>query len=193
MSFYFFAGRQDLLLKENLDLLAALFSIIAISIKLSAATIILIPFIIIVNGITRKRWLLTGRIILSFFLLLMPIIIRNIFTTGYPFYPSIIGAFYSYDWKVELSQVLKFQNYITSYARYPILRSNTMAEYNQSTMKWLPVWWRHLYMIDKTVLLIIVFGVLVDISFFRTWVRSYSRRTFAALFVTITGVLFWFV
>ena len=68
-----------------------------------------------------------------------------------------------------------------------------MTEYNQSIMKWLPVWWKHLYMIDKTVILIIAFGVLIDISFFRTWVRSYSRRTFAALFVAITGVLFWFV
>ncbi|HXB29164.1 MAG TPA: hypothetical protein VNW49_05060 [Puia sp.] len=193
LSFYFFAGRQDLMAKENSDLLASLFSIIAISIKLSAAPIILIPFIIIVNGIVRKRWLLTGRIILSFFLLLVPIIIRNIFTTGYPFYPSVLGAFYSYDWKVELSQVLKFQYYITSYARYPILRINTITEYNQSIMKWFPLWWKHLYMIDKTVILIIAFGVLVDISFFRTWVRSYSKRKFAALIVAITGVLFWFV
>jgi hypothetical protein len=92
-----------------------------------------------------------------------------------------------------MSEVLKFQYYITSYARYPILRINTISEYNQSLISWLPAWWRHLYVIDKTIILIIAFGVLVDMFFFKLWMRSNSRRTFAALFVALTGVFFWFV
>jgi hypothetical protein len=193
LSFYFFTRQKDLVTKESFDLLAAFFSIIAISIKLSAIPVILIPFLIIVNGIIRKRWVFTGRIILSIALLLSPVIIRNILTTGYPFYPSLFGAFHSYDWKVGESEVLKFQYYITSYARFPILRINAISEYNQSFISWLPAWWRHLYMIDKTVILIITLGVLIDLSFFRKWIRSYSRRTLAALIIAITGVLFWFV
>jgi hypothetical protein len=193
LSFYFFTRQKGLVTKESFDLLAAFFSIIAISIKLSAVPVILIPFLIIVNGITRGRWLFTGRIILSIALLLSPVIIRNILTTGYPFYPSLFGAFHSYDWKVGESEVLKFQYYITAYARFPILRINAISEYNQSFISWLPAWWRHLYMIDKTVILIITFGVLIDLSFFRKWTRSYSRRTLAALIIAITGVLFWFV
>jgi len=193
LSFYFFTRQKDLVTKESFDLLAAFFSIIAISIKLSAVPVIFIPFLIIVNGIIRKRWLFTGRIILSIALLLSPVIIRNILTTGYPFYPSLFGAFHSYDWKVGESEVLKFQYYITSYARFPILRINAISEYNQSFISWLPIWWRHLYLIDKTIILIIAFGVLVDMFFFRTWICSYSRRTLAALIIAITGVLFWFV
>jgi hypothetical protein len=193
LSFYFFTWQKNLETKESFDLLAAFFSILAISVKLSAVPVILIPFLIIVNGIIRKRWLFTGCIILSIVLLLTPVIARNIITTGYPFYPSLFGAFHSYDWNVGMPEVLKFQYYITSYARYPILRINAISEYNQSFTSWLPFWWRHLYMIDKTIILIIAFGVLVDMFFFRTWIRSYSLRTFAALFVAVTGVLFWFV
>ena len=192
LSFYYFSGRKRGLTNEGSDLLAIFFSIIAITVKLSAAPIILIPIFIIVNGIIRKKWLITGRILLVIIILLAPIIIRSIFISGYPFYPSSFGAFYSNDWKVELSEVLKFQNYITAYARYPIPRIDAVLEYNQATSRWLPVWWRHLYLIDKTVILIIAIGILVDISFFKTWIRSYSGRTFAALFVAIAGVIFWF-
>lgn len=193
LSFYFFSGRKRMQKVEDSDLLAILFSIFAITVKLSSVAIILIPFFIIVNGIIRKRWVVICRIILTTVILFAPIIIRSILISGYPFYPSSFGAFYSYDWKVGMSEVLRFQNYITAYARYPVSRINAVLEYKQAIISWLPVWWRHLYLIDKTVVLIIASGVLVDLSFFRIWIQSYSRRTFAALFVAITGVVFWFV
>ncbi len=193
LGFYFFSGRKYMETNEVSDLLATFFSFIAITVKLSAAPIILIPFFIIVDEIIRKRWGLICRKILIMIVLLAPIMIRSILTSGYPFYPSLFGAFYSYDWKVGMSEVLRFQHYITAYARYPISRINTMLEYNQGIIRWLPVWWRHLYLIDKTVVLIIALGVLADISFFRMWIKSYSRRTFGAIFVAITGVIFWFV
>ena len=132
LSFYFFSGRISMRTNEDSDLLAILFSIFAITVKLSAVPIILIPVFIIVNGIIKKRWVLVCRIILTMVILLAPIIFRSILTSGYPFYPSSFGAFYSYDWKVGVSEVLRFQNYITAYARYPISRINAMLEYNQA-------------------------------------------------------------
>lgn len=193
LSFYFFVKKEDAVSKKKSDLLAVFFSIIAVTIKLSAAPVLLLPACLIGLAAIRGKWQFAVRITIFLALISAPVLIRNIISTGYPFYPSLFGSIYPFEWKIAPSRIILLQHYITSYARYTVSMSDVDMLYANSIKIWLPVWWRNLYMIDKTVILIIIFGVLVDISFFRTWVRSYSGRTFVALIVAITGVLFWFV
>ncbi len=193
LGFYFYTGNQDSISKDRSDLFVALFSIIAVTIKLSAAPVLLLPACIMIYAVVRGKWQFAFRIALSLTLISAPLLIRNIISTGYPFYPSLFAAIYPFEWKINPARIILLQHYITSYARYPLLISDVDKLYEDSARIWLPAWWRHLYVVDKSVILIIVFGILVDLSFFRTWLRSYSMRTFVALLVAMTGVIFWFI
>ncbi len=193
LAFYFFTGRRGQITEEKADLLASFFSVAAISIKFSALPVLLIPLLIICKGLWKGRWLYAGRILFIVVLLITPIVIRNIISTGYPFYPSSFAAIYSSDWKVDESQVLKIQHYITSYARYPILMVNVVKEYNNPIIDWLPLWWRHLYMIDKAVMLLIILGGVLDILFLKLWIAFYNRKTLATFFIAVIGFLLWFI
>ena len=126
-------------------------------------------------------------------LLLTPILIRNFISTGYPVYPSTFAAFYKADWKLEKTNVLDFQKYITTYARYPVLRSQSVREYDKSLVDWLPIWWDHLYIIDRTLLLVVISGILLNVFFLRRVKRVFSRRLAAGIIVAMLGTGFWFV
>lgn len=193
LSFYFFMRNQDTISRERSDLLVTFFSMIAVAIKLSAAPVLLLPAVLFVHAVLRGKWKFAVRIVLTLILISVPLLIRNIVSTGYPFYPSLFAAIYPFEWKINPASIILLQHYITSYARYPLLISEVDKLYDNSVKIWLPAWWRHLYVIDKTVIFIIAFGILADISFFRTWLRSYSKRTFTSLLVAITGVIFWFI
>ncbi len=193
LAFYFFTNKEYLISQERSDLLSVFFSTIAITIKLSAAPVLLLPAFIIGDWIMRGKWLFAFRIAICLILLSAPVLIRNVISSGYPFYPSSLAAIYPFDWKIDSFRIIQLQHYITSYARFPIIMSNVVQEYNIPIRIWLPTWWRHLYLIDKTLILIIAFGIPTVMLFFRTWIRLFSLRTFAAFFVAITGVLFWFV
>jgi hypothetical protein len=193
LSFYYFICKREIVLKERFDSLVVLFSIISVTIKLSAAPVLLLPMFVIGGAVFRGKWLFAGRIIVCMILLSIPVLVRNIISTGYPFYPSLFASIYAFDWKVDPSRVITLQHYITSYARYPVLISEIGQANNESFHYWFPAWWKHLYVIDKIVMLVIAFGTLVDILFFRIWKRFSSSRKTSALFVAATGVLFWFV
>lgn len=192
LSFYFYTGNQDSISKDRSDLFVVFFSIIAVTIKLSAAPVLLLPVCIIVNAVVRGKWLFAMRVVILLALISAPVLIRNVISTGYPFYPSLFAGIYPFEWKINPARVVLLQQYITSYARFPVLISDAGKLYDNSINTWLLTWWKHQYVIDKTIMLIIIFGLLADILFFRTWIRSYSRRAFTALLVAITGVLFWF-
>ncbi len=193
LGFYFFAGKQENEMRGISDLLSSFFSIVAVSIKPSAFPILLIPFLIFCNALFKRRFLFAGLAFFGAILMLAPIIIRSIISTGYPFFPSSFLANLSFDWRVDQFRVLRFQHYITSYARYPILLENVVKEYNQSFSNWIPVWWGHLYLIDKVVMLLIVLGILSIFLFFKGWMRKYSRRMILAFLIALTGFAVWFI
>jgi hypothetical protein len=126
-------------------------------------------------------------------LVLTPILIRNIISTGYPIYPSAIADFYKPDWKVERATVLDFQKYITAYARYPVMRTLSSREYSKSSIDWIPVWWNHLYVADRILITMIISGILLNVLFLRKIRRAYSRRFGAGLIIAMIGTVFWFV
>jgi hypothetical protein len=193
LSFYFFAETRYKNLDARSALLAMYFSIIAVAIKLSAAPILLIPVFIFGQAVKRNRWIPAGRVIVISVLLLAPILIRNYISTGYPFYPSAFAAIFPVDWKIDISRILVLQHYITAYARFPVHMADIAQEYSTPFGIWLPAWWKHLYLIDKIVVVFIIAGLLLDALFIGIWRRFYSGRRVAALVVALTGIIFWFV
>ncbi|HET7000487.1 MAG TPA: hypothetical protein VFI33_04235 [Puia sp.] len=193
LAFYFFSGTRGLSGRKYSDLMAVFFSAIAVSVKLSAIPILLIPCIIAGKWIVQRRYLLVVRAGIIVVLLLTPIIVRNLLSTGYPIYPSSFPDFYKTDWKVEKSTVLDFQKYITAYARYPVLRAQSAQEYDKSLVDWLPLWWDHLYLVDRALVIVIMTGILLNFLFLKTIRRAYSRRLAAGLMIAMVGTVFWFV
>jgi len=193
LAFYFFAGKQENLSKEKSDLLAIMFSVIAVSIKLSATAVLFIPLLIIGFYLITGRFIPAFRICLLVAVFIAPVIIRNIISTGYPFYPSSFGSLSTTDWQMDESTIIRFQHYITAYARYPVLRVNAMSEYNNPFSVWIPVWWRHLYAVDKAILLFIATGLILDLIFLRNWMRSLTRRDLMASLIALAGTVIWFL
>jgi hypothetical protein len=193
LAFYFFTGKQDRDLRNVTDLLAVFFSAMAVTVKFSAIPVLGIPFLIISNRMRKSDFLAVFKMCLCIGLLLLPVVVRNFISTGYPFFPSSLGAFFPADWKLDTFRVQNLQHYITVYARYPVLMVNTAHEYSLSFRVWFPLWWKHIYVIDKAVMLLIGFGILLNLFFIRNRTRPYSRREIWAFFISFAGFLFWFI
>jgi hypothetical protein len=193
LGFYFFTGIRNTGTRENADFLASFFSVVAVAVKLSATPVLLIPFIVVVYWLIQRKYSNAISLILLLGFLMAPIVVRNIISTGYPLYPSTFAAFYNADWRVANSDVLDFQKYITAYARYPVTRSISAQVYHYSLADWLPLWWNHLYMSDRLLMILVLTGVLLNIWFLRKIRKVYSRRRVASLIVSVIGVCFWFI
>jgi hypothetical protein len=194
LSFYFFySEKMNKGLFDKSDLLASFFSITAVTIKLSTAPILLVPCFAIGRAISRKKWLFAGYLMVTIVLFCTPVLIRNFISTGYPFYPSTIAAFIPFEWKINATKLISLQHYITSYARFPVYMSQVPQEYNNSIGIWLPPWWRHLYLVDKLLILLVLFGLFVDALCFKSWIHFYSRKGMLTILIAVTGVIFWFL
>ena len=193
LALYFYNKKAGNGMAGESEILASFFSFIAISIKLSAIPILIIPIIIIPGLGKKKNYLIAGRIVLLGVILLMPLIIRNYISTGYPFYPSSAFAIFFPDWKMNEVQILNLQHYITTYARNPVPETNIVQEYSRSFSEWIPLWWKHLYMADKALITFIAGGLLANILFFGKWKRVYSRKMFLSFALVLTGTFFWFL
>ncbi|HEY4154810.1 MAG TPA: hypothetical protein VGM24_05275 [Puia sp.] len=193
LSFYFFT-RKALPGEVEFPLFFALFfAVIAISIKLSAIFIILLPAYVLVYGAVTKKFFLVRSGLLLITLFLAPVIARNIISAGYPLYPSAFADVFHGDWKPDESKLILFRHYITDYARYPVSRSVAEGAYAASFQDWLPVWWRHLYIIDKIMMLLIVCGGLADLILLRKWLKNFTARRAAAFVISLTGAVCWFI
>ena len=193
LAFYFFSGIRSLQERENSDLIAVFLSAVAVSIKLSAIPVLLITGVIAGFYLARRKFVMVIQVGLLLTLLLTPIVIRNIISTGYPVYPSTFADFFNTDWKIEKTNVLNFQKYITAYARYPVLRSDSVPAYEKSWIDWLPLWWNHLYMVDRALMIVVISGILLNVFFLRKIRFAYSRRLYSGLFIAMIGTGFWFV
>jgi hypothetical protein len=193
LGFYFFCGKPGREFSDKYDILAVFFSVIAVTIKLFAIPVLCIPAFICIRAINKANYTFAVRVILFSVLLLAPVIFRSILSTGYPFYPSTFGAIIPTNWRVNEAEVLNFQKYITSYARFPIFRSDTFREYKISIIKWLPEWWTHLYLVDKATVVVVALGAMLNICFYRIPWKLFNYRTATALSIAILGSVFWFV
>ena len=183
VAFYFFTGKLDGEQRKTSDFLAVFFSAMAVTIKFSAIPVLGIPFLIIGNRIKNSDVSAVFKICLCVTLLILPVVVRNFISTGYPFFPSSFGAFYPVDWKLNEFQVQNLQHYITAYARYPVFSVNTALEYNVSIRTWFPIWWRHLYTIDKTVMLLTGSGILLNLFFYTNLDKGLFRKAKLGFFL----------
>jgi hypothetical protein len=173
--------------------LAVFFALVAVCIKVSVITILLLPFFIIVYGIFTRNLRMTWSCILLSVILLTPLIIRNVISTGYPLYPSFFAGPFPVDWTLNSTVLTRFQHYITGYARYPIALESANTEFGLPITKWFPRWWEHLLPADKFMLAMIALGAGLNLFFYKIWKKQFSGKPGVALVISVAGAAVWFI
>ena len=186
----------SLIQKTSFDnwLLSAFLSIAATTIKLSVAPILLIVLAACIIFIkTGKVRLLVSLLVIAA-IAFFPFIARNLITSGYTVFPSTALDIANPDWKYSTELTVNEKNYIKAYAKKPgvATKEEIDAMNTMSTAEWLPGWWQHRSMADKTILILLI------ICFFTALlvVKKIIQQGFVPIFVIITmlaGIIFWFI
>jgi hypothetical protein len=142
-------------------LLIGLFSVFAITIKLSALPIILLALFVAGAALyqrqTRVLTLLAGGCLLA----VLPFLIRNVILSGYLIYPFPSIDLFSFDWKVPLTRAMEERNSILAWGRFPLIDPAKVLAMPFSD--WLPLWFVK-QTLNRRVLLslagVSVFGVI---------------------------------
>ena len=115
-----------LLIEKNLKhfamsqwLLVAFLSIVAVTIKLSVAPVLLIAAVPALLGLFKRQLKLLLAILIISVIAFTPFIVRNIITSGYVVFPSTSIDVANVDWKYSIELTANEKNYITAYAKKP--------------------------------------------------------------------------
>lgn len=118
-------------------------------------------------------------------LLIAPFITRNVFISGYPFFPSMYFDWFTVDWKADIQQTEKLLEYIKYYNRVP----TTFLEIEQTKALgsgWTPSWFRYLFNYDKIIVIAGALGLIIGLS------KIFTRRAFLFFVVFIIWISCWF-
>lgn len=180
-------------LPANDWLMAALLSIVSVTIKLSVTPILLIASVALLMFIIRKKFKPLIVCILIGLLALSVLIARNIITTGYVIFPTTAVDVANVDWKYSNHLTAQEKNYITAYAKkYGVVTKEEIDSVNNmSAVEWLPGWWKSRSVADKSIIILFLISLIVSLVYIREIIAS----GFIALLVLITmliGIIFWF-
>ena len=181
-------------LAPNDWLLAALLSIVSVTIKLSVAPILFIALVALLLFIIKKKTkplilcVLIGVVAVSVF------IARNIITTGYVIFPTTAVDVANVDWKFSNELTAHEKNYITAYAKKQGVTTKEEIDSvnNMSVAGWLPVWWKSRSVADKSIIILFLLSLIASVVSIKKIIAS----GFIPLLVIVTmlvGIIFWFV
>ncbi|MBT2558205.1 hypothetical protein J7E24_10450 [Hymenobacter sp. ISL-91] len=184
-------------------LLLALLSGVAVTIKLSALPVLLLPLHAlwvasrapnlagVAEELTARNWLGLLGLALAIFL---PWLVRNLVLSGYPAYPLPGLPGLPVDWRIPPDLVLVEQRLITNMAR-DLPRANWYGP-TDTTWQWLPRWWQQEWLNSPVTMVLLLLAAVAPLA---TWWRA--RRTAAsatqpgwlsAWLVAAAGGMFWF-
>jgi hypothetical protein len=193
-SIFAFSQSQDMgNHKTSFQMLAILFCCVAVVVKLSSITILLLPvFIIIPYFKERKITKLSFAACLGV-IVILPWLARNVIASGYPFYPSIFGNFFQVDWKFPESTLIGFQHYITAYARFPVTRSMADQYLLLPFSRWIPIWWKNLSVPDQVLILSTILAFIFNLFSFKHAFSQLRKRNSSLFLILLCGVTLWFL
>jgi hypothetical protein len=175
--------------------LVVLFCIAAVLTKLSPIAILPLAVIALLRSLRLRSARILG---VYSFLALIILFIRNRIASGYLLYPLPQPDLFDLPWKLSLSSITHFQQYISLYARFPILHPETIMPLQSPFTQWVPRWWEHIDTIDRLLLLAILIGIALNgILLFLPSRRKRSNApangSTLVLLITLAGSLLWFI
>ena len=190
-----------LLLEKNLKhfvasewLLVAFLSLVAVTIKLSVAPILLVAVVPALLSLVKRKITLFFTILFISIVTLSPFIARNIIATGYIIFPSTSIDVANVDWKYDPELTLNAKNYISAYAKKPgvITPDEIDAVNKMSPAEWLPNWWKNRSNADQIIMIFLVLSFICALLSIKKILLS-GFIPLLTLITLLTGIIFWFL
>ncbi|HEX6333450.1 MAG TPA: hypothetical protein VFZ78_04430, partial [Flavisolibacter sp.] len=186
---YLFAGStrsaQDLLL-------ILLFSVFAITLKLSVFPILLLAAMaVFLQGRSQAKWLWVS--VLLIVVVMVPFLARNVITSGYLLYPSPFPDLFAVDWKLDHASTVLEKQYISAWARIPGTdHAHAVAVLDMPPGEWVPHWWALRTLPEKFLLILTSLMLVVTLVRYRL-IRSAPQRHQFTLLILLTGIVSWWM
>jgi hypothetical protein len=175
-------------------LLVAFLSLVAVTIKLSVAPILLIAIAPALLSLFSRKIKMFFAVLAMSTITFTPFIARNIITSGYVVFPSTIIDVANVDWKYSNELTVNEKNYITAYAKKQgvATKEEIDAVNKMNPSEWLPDWWQNRSTADKAIMLLLVFSFLASFLFIKRIIRS-GFIPILVLITMVAGIIFWFM
>ncbi len=190
--FYIFLSENKLStgIPDRRLMLVVLLCSFCISVKLSSAPLLLFIFYAFFVFIKRRRFAKLMVVFSIGLLFAIPFCTRNIISSGYLIFPSVIPDLVNVDWKYSKNETIYESQYITSYARLKH-HQKTDVVMRMSLSEWMPKWWALQSLPDKCLLGLIPLSIICAILLFKRWLTR--ELEFIAVLVALSGIVFWFI
>ncbi|RYY95854.1 MAG: hypothetical protein EOO11_14925 [Chitinophagaceae bacterium] len=176
--------------KDRHDIAVTICALVATCIKLSAAPVLLLPLLRLFAPGRRGLRLAGGAA--ATLLLLGPLLLRNVLTTGYPLYPSPMAGF-PVDWKLSPEAAQYELRYVMAWARSPWLQTGAEVDavLRGPASAWLPRWWDARSGAERVLLLMLLPALPLAALRLR---HGADRNLRLTVFVTVlAGLAYWWL
>jgi hypothetical protein len=190
--FYHYAQHPPGRATEAERLTLVLLSAWAVTLKLSAAPILLLALYAVWAGRREQSWRRTWLLPLGLGLLLgLPWLARNVVLSGYLVYPLPALDFFAVDWKLPLAYARMEHNMIVNLARNSA--QSPYAAPHQTLWEWWPNWWAPMVGFPGAVVLAGLASPLVALWRWRRPRTAAEAGWAGGWLVAWLGSVFWFV
>ncbi len=124
---------------ENYAILC-LFSLLAVSVKLSAGMMVLLVIYPASKMLAKRNWKLIFKYIIIGIIIIAPFLIRNIIISGYLIYPYPEIDIFNFDWKMTPDSLLHDRHEISAWGR----GLNDVNRYEAGFNEWFPDWYNNM-------------------------------------------------
>jgi hypothetical protein len=131
-------------LRNHFSFVAVLFTLCAVSFKLSGIFLLLFIFYHVVISRATVKWILT---IVAGVFILTPVLLKNYIITGYPLFPSALNI-NSPDWALPKQLTNGLYRYIILSNRFYNYQWSFASKFDVTNFNWIPYWingilWKH--------------------------------------------------
>ncbi len=176
-------------------LLAVVFSVFAVTIKLSCAPVLILSLYLGFRSLRSRQYRLLALSGLVSLCLILPFLIRNFITSGYPLFPSVFPDLLSANWKLDPETLRRVVTYVQDYGKIGA-RANLGRRAPASVLhlqEWLPVWWQLRSIAEKVEIALLLASLIAVFVRMKRLLLAGSAAQNWALLTSVAGVLFWFL
>lgn len=167
----------------------ALVSVYAVTVKLSAASTVVLVCYPLYWFIKEKKWRSIFAHVAGGFLILLPWLIRNVILSGFLIYPFGALDLFRPDWKMDKAVLERDSLEIKMYARGTI----DPSDYELPFWGWASKWFLHQSVGDRILLLLGAFCILIIL--YLLWKNLKEKCWLESVFlgVSLLNIAFWFL
>ncbi|MDR2888550.1 MAG: hypothetical protein LBV33_01765 [Lachnospiraceae bacterium] len=171
--------------------LLAVLAVFVMTMKLSAATLLLLAILPAWYLVKGKEWHRIVVYILLGVVILLPFLVRNVIISGWLVYPFAAIDWFTVDWKIPKEYLAVDVAQITVWGRNLF----DIGKIDMPLREWVPIWWQAHERYDRMMLTAVVGAVILGGG--QVLWRLVRRREDSAAFVVLylnllAGLLVWF-